>query len=157
PSSRCAVRASGCSSRRARRAPAERGAPSERRDYTRPDRERSVVEMIPVPGEPERGVVTLGAVLGTAPAVTTADVPGPQDPLVVALLRSAGDPEACDAGVQRLLVRHVEPLASRLLALEVGRGTLTPVDAEDLRSEVVLRLLRKLRLIVSEAHVHGIA
>jgi RNA polymerase sigma factor (sigma-70 family) len=78
------------------------------------------------------------------------------DPLLATLLSlRRGDPRR-ETAIQHLLTAQAEPAVRRLLRCAVERGGIGESEAEDLASEVSLRLLRKLRRLADDPRTEPI-
>ena len=77
------------------------------------------------------------------------------DSLLWDLLRAA--PNAREAALQKLLAGHVMPLVDQLLDRWVARGRLTRDDAADVRGDVSIRLVGRLRQLIEQPGAAGIA
>src|SRR5258706_1659138 len=75
--------------------------------------------------------------------------PSSNDSLLVPLL-SIGDEVSRRRAIQDVVTRHATPQICRLLDEQVARGELAAEDRQDLASEIVLRLLRKLQQLVED-------
>lgn len=77
------------------------------------------------------------------------------DPLLEDLLRAA--PNARDAALQELFASHAMPLVDHLIETWVARGGLARGDVADVRGDVAVRLMRRLRQLIDHSGTKGIA
>ncbi len=78
------------------------------------------------------------------------------DSLLADLLHPRASGEARDAAIQEILVQHAMPLVEELLQGWVARGSLAPVDVGDVKGDVAVRLLRKLRRLIDDPAAENI-
>ena len=80
----------------------------------------------------------------------------PNDPLLLPLLRAATESERAEV-LERLLCEHAYPPIDHALDSRYRQSSLSPAHREDLRAEILLRLINRLHAFVHDPHTFPVA